>query len=147
MLIPLVQKYSTSPDPQLLTELKQFGQSILKQYPDDSKSYALVADIYFQSNEMNKAKEHYETAIQKGNVPYPVYENVIIASIEIEAWLSAEKYANKALDIFPNQSFLFYALAEALYNQGQYEEAYNNINQALLILRNNSAKKWMLNYY
>lgn len=141
LLIPLVQKYSTSPEPQLLTELKQFGQSILKQYPDDSKSHALIADIYFQSNEMNKAKEHYETAIQKGNVPYPVYENVIIASKEIEAWLSAEKYANKALDIFPNQSFLFYALAEALYNQGKYEEAYNNINQALLILRNNSAKK------
>jgi len=141
LIIPILQNYVESKDPNLKIELTNFGKSILNQYPNDAKSYALQGDIYFHSSEYELAKESYITAISKTNVPYSVFENLLYTTHQLESWNTQEQFATKALDYYPNQSYPFYMLAEAQYHLESYDDAILNSNQVILMIRNNPSRK------
>ena len=73
-----------------------------------------------------------------GNVPFGVWDNLLFCLIHNNQWISLFKYANLALDQFPNQSYPYYALATSNLHLQQYDDAMSNANQVLVMNKNNT---------
>lgn len=110
-------------------------------YPGDPKPQALLGDIFYQTNQLFIAAGHYKKSCSLGQVPYTVWDHLLFSLYHINHWNSLQLYANQVLELYPNQPYPYYALAEALYRTGKYEEAKNQINQYLIMARKQDVRR------
>lgn len=141
ILIPSLQKLADGQDSLQEQTLLGPALKLAELYPKEPKSAALVGDIYFHNNTLWKAAEWYKKSVALGSVPYPVWDNLIFCLNQLSHWKSLEKYANLALDQYPNNSYPYYALAITQYHNSRYEEALTNAEHFLLINRKNEINK------
>ena len=141
ILIPSLQKLADGQDSLQEQTLLAPALKLTELCPKEPKSAALVGDIYFHHNNLWKAAEWYKKSVALGSVPYPVWDNLIFCLYQLSHWKSLEKYANLALDQYPNNSYPYYALAITQYHNSHYEEALTNAEHFLLINRKNEINK------
>lgn len=141
ILIPSLQKLADGQDSLHEQTLLAPALKLAQLYPKEPKSSALVGDIYFHNNNLWKAAEWYKKSVSMGTVPYPVWDNLIFCLYQLNHWNSLEKYANLALDQYPNNSYPYYALAITQYHNNRYDEALSNADHFLLINRKNEINK------
>ncbi|MBK9107144.1 MAG: hypothetical protein IPM92_01865 [Saprospiraceae bacterium] len=117
-------------DTQKIASLQKYTNQLLTAYPTHVKSHCVSADLYFLQNNYPLAKQHYIQAIGLGNVPYAVWDNLLISLIELAHWNTCIQYSKSCLDYYPNQSKPYYFLALAYFKIRDYEKA----NSQLLTL-------------
>ncbi|MDQ3142652.1 MAG: hypothetical protein M3Q56_10455 [Bacteroidota bacterium] len=141
-LFPFLEKFATSNDTTHKMAILQAADILIQQYPNDPKPFAFKGDILFHAENLNEAKMAYGQSVTKGTVPYLVWENLLISSMELDHWISLETFSNQTLDQYPNQTFPYYSLAESQFQQEKYEEALSNIDQLLLMTSKNQQRKY-----
>lgn len=141
VLIPHLQKLADGTDSLQEQTLLLPALRLTELYPKESKPAALVGDIYFHNNNLLKATEWYKKSVNQGSVPYPVWDNLIFGLLQLGHWNNLEKYANLALDQFPNNSYPYYALSMAQYHGNKLDESLGNAEHFLLINRKNEINK------
>ena len=137
-LIPFLNELAISKNANLFNSLKSISQNLILAYPYEVKSWTLAADVCFHGNQISEAITNYKTAVEIGNVPFGVWDNLLFCLIHNNQWISLYKYANLALDQFPNQSYPYYALATSNLNLLQFDDALSNVNQVLIMNKNNN---------
>ncbi|HRI00142.1 MAG TPA: hypothetical protein PK006_03735 [Saprospiraceae bacterium] len=140
-MIPLLDQLIITKDPQLQKEILDKTDLLISQYPKDSKPYSLKGDTYFALEQYRSARQAYQKAAESGRVPFTVWDHLIYSLLKTNEWNSLELYCNKALDEYPNQSFLYYALAESFFQRENYQDALAQTDQLLLMVQNNASKK------
>ncbi|MBK6825041.1 MAG: hypothetical protein IPG87_19465 [Saprospiraceae bacterium] len=141
ILIPHLQKLADGTDSLQEQTLLLPALRLTELYPKESKPAALVGDIYFHNNNLLKATEWYKKSVNQGSVPYPVWDNLIFGLLQLGHWNNLEKYANLALDQFPNNSYPYYALSMGQYHGNKLDESLGNAEHFLLINRKNEINK------
>src|SRR5690606_25822740 len=69
------------------------------------------------------SKTKYHKAIELGENNYAVWQNILQIEISLEQYDSVIIHADKALELYPNQAFLYYFSGTAHLIQKNYEEA------------------------
>ncbi len=137
-IIPFLNELAISKNANLFNSLKSISQKLILAYPHEVKSWTLAADVCFHGNQISEAISNYKTAVEIGNVPFGVWDNLLFSLTHNNQWISLFKYANLALDQFPNQSYPYYALATSNLHLQQYDDAMSNVNQVLVMNKNNT---------
>ena len=117
---------------------------LLTKYPDDNKVVELYANHLIRSGKLDQALDLYKNHINRGIAN----ENIYYQILEIEAYLqrpdSVEKYAEKALAIYPDYCELYLRKGFAEQNMNKYREALKTYNTALKFAETDSLKSIIL---
>ncbi|MBK7233242.1 MAG: tetratricopeptide repeat protein [Saprospiraceae bacterium] len=134
-LIPEVEKVNAETQEVVIQELLNKSDILINKYSQNPKPYVLTADIYFNANRLSEALPFYLKASTFNQIPYQVWDHLLYVLSHQNHWKSLEENASKVLDIYPNQSYPYFTLAESLYKLNRGEEALKNIQQYLLMQR------------
>lgn len=136
-VIPFVLELSEKKDPELGKALLNVTGQLMTVHPADAKSHAINADVLSILGNKEKAIQSYAKATTiNGNV-YVVWEQMIKLLIETYNYDEVIKQTNRAIDIFPNQAYLYYASGFASYKKKHFDEALDMLDQALIMTGKN----------
>lgn len=89
------------------------SKKLIETHPDEADAYAVAGDVYMETQHEAEAVEMYKKALNKGADNYNVWHNVIRLSYINEKYDDVIKYAEEAIEYYPNQVFLFFFLGSA----------------------------------
>ncbi|MEM6770652.1 MAG: tetratricopeptide repeat protein, partial [Bacteroidota bacterium] len=148
-ILPLVQQVaqakdngarstgSVEPGPQdagLGQRAMQLAAELRRVHPDEAKAAAMQGDLFFHTGQLTKAAEAYRATLELDDTVYPVWEQ-LLATLYLDNQITElRKYAEEALDIFPNRPVIYvqYALGEAL--RANFGEANSLLDQARIMV-------------
>lgn len=138
-LVPYLSKLEGGKDPALTQTMTDLGAILEKTHPDEAKAWSLSGDILYLANRGQEALERYRRCIKLNASVFSVWDNTLSILSDEKNYAEMQKTAEQAIDAFPNQpkAYLYYGLAATM--QRQYDDALNNLNQALLMTGNNTA--------
>lgn len=133
-ILPLVQQLAG-------TSVRDGGQRALalaaelrRVHPDEAKATAIQGDIYYHTGQLTEAADAYRATLELDDTVYPVWEQ-LLATLYLDNQITdLRRYAEEALDIFPNRPVIYvrYALGEAL--RADFDEANNLLEQTRLMV-------------
>ena len=103
-------------------------------HPDEAKAASIQGDLFFHTGQLTKAAEAYRATLELDDTVYPVWEQ-LLATLYLDNQITElRKYAEEALDIFPNRPVVYvqYALGEAL--RANFGEANSLLDQARIMV-------------
>ncbi|HUR31192.1 MAG TPA: tetratricopeptide repeat protein [Saprospiraceae bacterium] len=136
-VIPYVLELSEKHDAELGKALVKLTEQLIAVHPADAKSHAIHADVLSILGNKEKAIQSYSKATSLNGNIYVVWEQLIKLLIETYNYDELISQANRAIDIFPNQAYLYYAIGYASYKKKHFDEALDNLNQALIMTGKN----------
>jgi tetratricopeptide (TPR) repeat protein len=118
------------PDPNAKASALELSRLLTVAHPDDSRSYALYADMLLQNGKFKEAKENYKKAVQMNGQVYEVREQLIRLDLGDNDIDGALKDGQDALSLFPNQAWLNYLVGVAYQQKKDFKKALGYIKNA-----------------
>jgi tetratricopeptide (TPR) repeat protein len=118
--------------------LLEQSKQLVRQYPQNAGAHALQADILNQTGRLREAAESYARTIQLNNTQPLVWEQYLFALAETHQYSTLLSASEEAMDLFPNISAHFLLHGTALMAEGQWDEAIDVTDQALLMAGKNA---------
>ncbi|MEO5907029.1 MAG: tetratricopeptide repeat protein [Saprospiraceae bacterium] len=140
-LIPYVLEYSDKKDPSLGQALIDVSKQLVTTHPKEAKAFAMQGDVLSIVGKNEGAVASYITATQLNGNIYAVWEQLISLLISTYNYEEVITQSAKAMDIFPNQAYLYYAGGYGAYKKRQYEDALDLLRQALIMTGKNNSQK------
>jgi tetratricopeptide (TPR) repeat protein len=140
-LIPYVIEYSKSKEAALGEALLHVIQKLKTSHPREAKVYAIEGDMLSQMGKDKPAIESYKQATALNDNIYVVWEQLIALLLRSHQYDELQVQSTNAIDIFPNQGYLYYASGYAYYKQKQLSDAMDMLTQALLMTGKNLGQK------
>ncbi|WP_116126704.1 tetratricopeptide repeat protein [Lewinella sp. IMCC34183] len=133
-LLPLIQQVAATHDRALADRALALAAELRRVHPDAAKAAAISGDLYYHSGRLAEAATAYRETLELDDTVYPVWEQLLSTLYLDNQMADLRRYAEEALDIFPNRPsvYLHYALGEAF--RGDYDEADNLLQQAQLMV-------------
>lgn len=133
-LLPLINQLATTNDLALANRLLSLTAELRRVHPDAAKAAAIEGDIYYHSGRLTEAADAYRATLALDDTVYPVWEQLLGTLYLNNQSIDLRKYAEEALDIFPNRPsvYVHYALGEAF--RGDFGEADDLLQQARLMV-------------
>lgn len=103
IILSLMQKKDLYGDSMIIFS---FIDTLIKQYPDEAKIYALSGDIHFQRKNYVKAIEFWKRSIHLDSSRYLVWENLLYAQFITDDRSGLFTYVPRAMELFPEQAHL-----------------------------------------
>jgi tetratricopeptide (TPR) repeat protein len=118
-LLPYVNNLITKKDTLLKSALQEVGSKLVLSYPNDAKAHALFGDILISSGNLKGAILQFEKTIALDDKKYLVWSQLLYALYDDNDFTKLKKFADQAIDLFPNEaeSFFFAAMADIHFNK------------------------------
>jgi tetratricopeptide (TPR) repeat protein len=140
-LIPFVLEFSTTKDPLLGKALQEVIQKLQSSHPREAKVFAMEGDVLSIFQRDTEAIAAYKKATALDDNNYIVWEQLIGLLLNSHQYDDLLVQSSRAIEIFPNQGFLYYASGFASYKKKDYREAMDMLTQALLMTGKNAGQK------
>ncbi|MFK7947795.1 MAG: tetratricopeptide repeat protein [Saprospiraceae bacterium] len=116
--------------PEALLELSKI---MTETHPNDAKAFAIYADILYYTGNPTDALTQYNKTLELDNSVYSVWEQVLIVNETLGRFDDIIKTSENAMDYFPNQAFVFYMNGLGYNRKGEYEDAIDALEQAMMM--------------
>lgn len=120
------------------TGLIQLAQSLTEAHPDNAIAYATLAEIYSLNNLKEKAWKAFLKAKDLDNTNYNLWSTLIILDSELSKVDSMIAHSEQALEVYPNQSGMWYLNGSAYLQDEKYKKAAESLEQGKKIAGNNN---------
>jgi tetratricopeptide (TPR) repeat protein len=98
--------------------------------PADPNVHILGGDLFLSTGRNRDAQNEYMRAIESGEVNFEVWENLLYLETQLEQFDNVIKHSESALELFPNQSMIYYFNGFAHMRRRHYPEAIASLEQA-----------------
>lgn len=139
-IIKTLTDYIKNSNTQGIQSLIPLTSELIKQYPESPKSYALMADLYFQMDDIVHACRYYTKTISLGTVPYSVWENLLNCIISLKHWNALYYYSNMCMEYYPAQSFPNYSQLLASLQLHKLDFSESDLKSLLIKAKNNPVR-------
>ena len=106
-------------------------------HPAEAKAFAIYADLLYQDKQLDSAKTIYLQTIALDKSVFAVWQNLLLLQAETQDYTGLLKSSNQAIELFPNQNFVFYLNAASKYQAKDFAAAAIAYHQALAITFDN----------
>jgi len=132
-LLPLIKEVARTRDAKTGEEAIALATELRRVHPDEAKASAMIGDLYFHTGQLSAAGDAYRATLDLDDSVYPVWEQLLATLYLDNQIVELRKYADDALDVFPNRPavYVHYALGEAL--RANFGEAGSLLDQARLM--------------
>ena len=117
---------------------------LLAKYPDNADIVELYTTHLIRSGELERALEIYKNHIGAGHKEIKAYYGIMDIESYLQRTDSVEKYAEKAIELFPDDSELYLRKGFAEQSMNKFKEALNTYNDALKHASTDSVKSVIL---
>lgn len=132
-LLPFLAEYSETEEQLLGDALTTNAEKLSAQHPGHAAVQALYADVLNFSGKLREASEAYERTLAIDDSNPLVWEQYLYALAETGQYIKLLDAADTALDLFPNKASHHLLYGAALMARGDWEEALDATDQALLM--------------
>ena len=115
----------------------ELASFLIVAHPAEAKAFAIYADLLYQDKQLDSAKIIYLQTIALDKSVFAVWQNLLLLQAETQDYNGLLKTSNQAIELFPNQNFVFYLNAAAKYQAKDYAAAAVAYHQALAITFDN----------
>jgi tetratricopeptide (TPR) repeat protein len=137
-IIPLIQKVANSGDTTLANATLELTAILERVHPGQAKPLAASGDLYYYSGRKKEAESAYRRALDNDKAVFAVWEQLMSIQLESGHFSELAKTAEDALDYFPNRAINYYFIGIAALEQGNTEDAESALDQARLMVGNDS---------
>lgn len=106
--------------------------SLVRTHPDSAQPHLLYADYLIKSGNNSKALDHLYTYIKIDQSNYFAYEQILYIENGKNNFDSVISVSHKALELFPNQSYLYFYNAFGNFQKEKYELTISILNSGLI---------------
>jgi tetratricopeptide (TPR) repeat protein len=121
------------PDPNAKASALALSRLLTVTHPDDSRSFALYADMLIQNEKYADAKASYQKSIALNAQVYEVHEQLIRIELGNNEIDNAIKDGETALSLFPNQAWLNFLTGVAYEQKKDFKKAVSYISNATML--------------
>lgn len=115
-------------------------EKLKAEYPGHPSVHIIGGDLYLSTGKNREAQREYLLAVETGaDVTFEVYENLLYLEIRLEQWDQVIQHAEKALEVYPNQSVIHYFNGVAHLRKRHYPEAIQSLEQSKRLGSSNPA--------
>ncbi|MDO3626834.1 tetratricopeptide repeat protein [Mucilaginibacter sp. BT774] len=118
------------PDANAKASALELSRLLTVAHPDDSRAFALYADMLLQNGKYKEAKENYKKSVQMNGQVYEVREQLIRLELGDNDIDGALKDGQDALSLFPNQAWLNYLVGVAYQQKKDFKKAVEYVKNA-----------------
>ena len=115
----------------------ELASFLIVAHPAEAKAFAIYADLLYQDKQLDSAKIIYLQTIALDKSVFAVWQNLLLLQAETQDYNGLLKSSNQAIELFPNQNFVFYLNAAAKYQAKDFAAAAVAYHQALAITFDN----------
>ena len=101
-------KQLPSPQESLNQLARDLAAATIKTYPKDAKAYAVAGDIQTLTDRKKDARNTYLQALRYDNTKFQIWQQVVLIDAELNQTDSLLVHTDRALELFPNQSSLWF---------------------------------------
>ncbi|MFC7666841.1 tetratricopeptide repeat protein [Hymenobacter humi] len=87
---------------------RDLAAATIKTYPKEAKSYAVAGDIQTLTDKKKDARDTYLKALRYDNSKFQIWQQVVLIDAELNQTDSLLVHTDRALELFPNQSSLWF---------------------------------------
>jgi tetratricopeptide (TPR) repeat protein len=110
--------------------LLNLTEILIESHPKESRAYTFRADVLLNYSMKKEALKAYKTAILLDENSLLVWTNIVLLHFEFEDYDSVSYYAEKALEIFPNQGRLWFMNGLGYYSINNFTSALKSLETA-----------------
>ncbi|MCC6252518.1 MAG: tetratricopeptide repeat protein [Bacteroidia bacterium] len=96
---------------------------LIKAHPNEAKVYSISGDFYYRENDLNKAKENYQKAIELDKSKFVLWNQLLAIEFELQKYEDVIKHGNEAVELFPNEPGIYLFLGISYLQLKKPEEA------------------------
>jgi tetratricopeptide (TPR) repeat protein len=108
-------------------------------HADEPAVYVVCADMALVLGDPKEAFALYYQATRHGETRFEVWQNLLVLASQLHRTDSLVRYAEQALELFPNQPEVYYFLGYGQFVQQQYRAAVQALEQAGRLAMGNTA--------
>ncbi len=105
------------------------SQLLIEAHPDEASAYAIAGDLYYQLSQNEQALEMYNEVLERDKSNFGLWQNVLNLEMSMNKYDAVIEHSEEALELFPNQSALYYYGGTAYLIQKNYKSAIRLLEQ------------------
>lgn len=138
-LMPFLRTVDGRSPEDLQNALMDAGKLLSEAHPTDAKAFAVYGDILYNIGKPAQALEQFEKALELNASVFAVWEQALIIAAQLGNSKKLVELSDNAIEVYPNQAFFFFMNAIGQSMEGNYEEAVDMLNDALMMSGRNEA--------
>ncbi|MFT5183499.1 MAG: tetratricopeptide (TPR) repeat protein [Flavobacteriales bacterium] len=134
----LLRFYSvTDYNPDMLPRAYKLLDITVDVHPGESKAYAMYGDYHLRENRIQEARNMYLKAVQLDKTRSTIWTQLLILESQLANWKALEEESQEAVNLFPAQPEFFLYLGISQGENGNTDEAVDNLNMGRMLVIEN----------
>lgn len=133
----MVNYINRLPDPQIKQSSLRLANNIISAHPENANAYAIYGDLLMAMDSAEAARDKYLNAVRIDDSNFSIWQNILDIELKLNELDSVIVHADQALELFPNQSAIYYFGGTAKYLKKNYEEAVVDLEQGKKLASSN----------
>jgi tetratricopeptide (TPR) repeat protein len=125
--------------PTFKREAFELNEILVRVHPKEAVAHTIYADFLYADKQILKAKSEFKKAVELDESRFPIWSQLILMEMELNAFDSVQLLCSRAQELFPNQPSLYYFNGIASIQLKQYDEAVRLLNSGLKLVVDNEA--------
>ena len=105
------------------------AEILTQTHPEQAKAWAIKGDLYYLDNQNDKALPAYLKSLEITKDVFQVWQQVMLIYNSNKDWANLEKTCKDAIDVFPNQAFIYLFKGGAELQTKEYEKAVKSFSK------------------
>jgi len=122
LLFPYIKIFNPKDTARVQLSLN-LAKILTQQHPKEAKSFAAYGDLLSNNNQSEDALKAYKKAINIDDSKFTVWQQIIFLQSDLQRNDSLIKYTDKAIELFPNQTILYFFNSVAKLQKKKYSDA------------------------
>ena len=105
------------------------AETLTQTHPGEAKAWAIKGDLYYLDSQNDKALQSYLQSLQLNKDVFSVWQQVLIIYSGNKDWDNLLKVSNEAIDLFPNEAFIYLFKGSAEVQKKEFEKAIRSFSK------------------
>jgi len=128
-------------------EAAELARILVDTHPDNPRAHSIQADLFYQGEEWEKAREALRKVISLDSSKYLVWEQLLFTESHLEDFESMRIESRKTIELFPQQPLPYLFSAVAGYHFNDYPQMIDDLETGLrFVVRNDMLLAEFYNY-
>lgn len=126
---------------ELKDEAFSLAEILVNTHPDDPKAHSIYADLLYQDDRFEEARESFRKVISLDSSKYLVWEQLLFVESELGDFEAMANESVRAIDLFPQQPLLYLFSGVANFQLKNYELAAEHLETGVNFVVGNDQMK------
>jgi tetratricopeptide (TPR) repeat protein len=128
-------------------EAKTLAEILVETHPENAKAYSIQADLYYQDEQWEPARESLRKVISLDSSRYVVWEQLLFTESYLSDFEAMRDESRRTIELFPQQPLPYLFAAVASYNFEDHEQMVKDLETGIrFVVRNDLLLAEFYNY-